>query len=100
MAKTIVLLDVDEAIWFHSYVDHSAALNVELIRRLIQLGATDVFLFTDMILDSAVVQHRIGVIQALESFGLKIHGVVTPSDILWNNTSIPPDIILSAEIKD
>ena len=49
-----------------------------------------------MILDSEVVQHRIGVIQALESFGLKIHGVVTPSDILWNNTSIPPDI-LSAE---
>lgn len=90
MAKIIVLLDVDETIWFHS---HPNALNLELVHRLIELGATDVFLFTDMTLDSKIVQHRIAVIQALERLGLKIHGVITPSDIFWNNVLINVDIL-------
>lgn len=86
MSKTVVLLDVDKTIWFHS---DTHALNVDLIKRLIQLDAKDVFLFTDMTLHNQVVHERLALIHTLEAFGLKVHGVVTPSDLLWNQAHIP-----------
>lgn len=95
MPKTIVLLDIDETVWFHS----DSSLNIELINYLVQSKTIDVFLFTDMTLQTRFILNRMRVIKTLEQLGLKIHGVVTPGDIFWNNTSITEDVFCSKKIS-
>lgn len=95
MPKTIVLLDIDETVWFHS----DSSLNIELINYLIQAKTIDVFLFTDMTLHSRFILNRMLVIKKLEQLGLKIHGVVTPSDIFWNNPSISEDAFCAKKVR-
>ena len=90
MAKTLVLLDVDETLWFHSSTE---PFNYELINRLLQLEAIDIFLFTDMTLNSEHVQHRLDLIRKMEELGLRVHGVITPSDILWDKELLSMDVL-------
>ena len=83
MGRPVALLDVDHTLLFNE------RLNFELLRALKQNDIQDVYLFTDMTLKSYSVHERNDLIDHLKQLGFKVHGVLTPLDLLWHE--IPAD---------
>lgn len=75
----VALLDIDHTLLFDKREINRSLLNV-----LKRNGIKDVYLFTDMWLGSNILKDRQALIETLEKeFGLRVHGVITPSDIAW-----------------
>ena len=86
MPKKIALLDVDETLTFDTDPTHinEKQVHSKLLNYLQEKKITDVYLFTDMVLTSEVVAHRLALKTLLEQNGFNVLAVVTPSDLLWS----------------
>lgn len=87
MPKPIALLDVDQTLLFNDPITQLPIHNNTLLNTLKQKGITDIFLFTDMTFRKLSVQERIDLIKYLEDMSFKVHGVITPCDLAWNQVS-------------
>lgn len=93
MARTIVLLDVDDTLYFsyHPPPLDKKRINLDLLLALKERKITDLYLFTDMVMEERVIAHRQLLIEFLRSQGFTVHGVITPNDLLWSNYLIYKD---------
>ncbi len=95
--KNVALLDVDHTLWFEmkdndNFVrDKNGELVMEmndaLLNPLLKAGIRDVFLFTDMTMNTRKINDRNKVIAELNKRGFRVHGVITPSDIGWQDVT-------------
>lgn len=87
--RPVALLDVDHTLVFGIFGGGEAAvkLNLSLLAHLTKANILDVFLFTDMTFSSSAVAERRELTAMLEARGFKVHGVITPCDVVWNGTT-------------
>lgn len=78
LKKAIALLDVDNTLAFSS-----PEFNDNLIHVLLQNGVKDVYLFSSMSLKEDTIKDRNELINYLQRKGLKVHGVICASDLIW-----------------
>lgn len=93
MAKTMALLDVDDTLYFgyHPPPLDEKRINLDLLLALKERKITELYLFTDMVMEDRVIAHRQLLIEFLRSQGFTVHGVITPNDLLWGNYLIYKD---------
>lgn len=78
MGRSVALLDVDHTLLFDD------RLNTKLLDSLKEKGVNDLFLFTDMMLKKSGIEDREKLIANLKARGFKVHGVITPLDLVWD----------------
>ncbi len=93
MARIIALLDVDDTLYFgyHPPPLDKKRINLDLLLALKERKITELYLFTDMVMEDRVIAHRQLLIEFLRSQGFAVHGVITPNDLLWGNYLIYKD---------
>jgi hypothetical protein len=82
--RSIALLDVDHTLLFGT----NPTPNPNLLAALRKKGIRDVYLFTDMVFGSRDINDRNHLIEELRTQGFTVHGVITPSDMVWNEIPI------------
>lgn len=87
MARTIALLDVDDTLYFsyHPPPLDKKRINLDLLLALKERKITELYLFTDMVMEARAIAHRQLLIEFLHAQGFTVHGVITPNDLLWGN---------------
>lgn len=87
MARTVALLDVDDTLYFnyHPLPLDEKRINLDLLKSLKERGITDLYLFTDMVMEEKAIAHRQALIRFLITQGFVVHGVITSNDLLWSN---------------
>lgn len=80
--RPVALLDVDKTLIKGSAPNYE--FNDNLIESLKKNGINDVYLFTDMHVKPEGIEERQRVVEHLESKGMRVHGVITPADLLWH----------------
>jgi hypothetical protein len=81
MPRPVALLDIDGTLLFNDNSYNEALLNSLKVK-----GIKDLYLFTDMTFHNHSMPERIDLIKYLKGCGFRVHGVLTPSDITWNQT--------------
>jgi hypothetical protein len=81
--RTVALLDVDHTLLFEDAA-HKPILNQSLLDSLKAQEIFDIFLFTDMIFSNQSMIERKGLIKKLQAQDFRVHGVITPGDLVWN----------------
>ncbi|MDI9817983.1 MULTISPECIES: hypothetical protein [unclassified Legionella] len=79
--RPVALLDVDHTLLFDT------EFNETLLTSLKKNGINDIYLFTDMRFGRLTVKDRMDLVERLEKKGFKVHGVITPVDLVWSQLS-------------
>jgi hypothetical protein len=80
---TIALLDVDNTLVSGTVTSRELYINEALVQRLLAVGITQAWLFTDMKTNARSVAEREVVIDAITRLGMTVLGVSTPCDYAW-----------------
>ena len=86
MPRPVALLNVDRTFFIEG-----GPLNQLLVDTLVGKGVLDVYLFTDVAITAESIKKHSALMRFLKEMGepsdLKIHGVMTPNDLAWNEKS-------------
>ncbi|STX28525.1 Uncharacterised protein [Legionella beliardensis] len=77
MARPVALLDIDDTLLIEN------ELNTALLESLKDNHVNDIYLFTDMTFKSSSLEERLRLKKQLENSGFKVHGFITPLDLVW-----------------
>lgn len=77
-ADAICFIDVDDTLLFGVGNYHD-----KLIDTLLNVGIKEVVLFTNMSLGCETIKERMALINYMQNKGLKVVGVITPCDLVW-----------------
>nr|HAT8714822.1 hypothetical protein [Legionella jordanis] len=92
MGRPVALLDVDHTLLFDD------TFNENLLNSLKKNGIQDVYLFTDMRFRKLEVEDRVKLVQRLQAQGFRVHGVITPMDLVWSHMSAGNTATLNSAI--
>ncbi len=83
--KRVALVDVDLTLINYD-TQQKQIYNLALIEKLLRHGLKDIFLFTDMPCCAELIIYRENIILFLQKQGLRVHGVLTPTDLIADLT--------------
>lgn len=79
--ERIALVDVDQTLITYN-AEKKLLFNLDFILKLLRHDLKDIYLFTDMPCCSENILHRENVILFLSKQGIRVHGVLTPTDLI------------------